>query len=175
MTAGRTSIGKSRDWGTPKKYVGLVKDVLGEIQLDPCSNHLSIVGAINEWRLPDVDGLLGDWDFTSIFVNPPYGSDPARGTRIIHWLEKCCQANKEFDSEVMALIPVAPNTLHWKKYVWPSATAICFLYDTRLKFLVDGEEGGKGAPMACSMVYWGRNTDKFSSVFASAGKVIYLS
>ena len=55
-------------------------------------------------------------------------------------------------------MPVATNTGHWKKHVFTNATGICFLYDTRLKFLVNGEDGGKGAPMSCAMIYWGHES-----------------
>lgn len=174
MTAGRTVIGNSRDWCTPHKYVDAVRDVLGEIHLDPCSNEWSIVDALQEWRLPDVDGLKPTWDFPTIYVNPPYGSDPSRGTRIINWLAKCSEAHREFGSEVIALVPVAANTKHWKLHVWPSAASVCFLYDTRLRFLVEGASDGKGAPMACAAIYWGNNKSKFGDVFSHHGAVVDL-
>jgi hypothetical protein len=69
---------------------------------------------------------------------------------------------------------VATNTSHWKEYVWKSS-AICFLNDTRLKFLENGREGGKGAPMACCMVYWGKTPLIFQNIFANHGKVIILN
>jgi len=40
------------------------------------------------------------------------------------------------------------------KYVWGTATGVCFPYDTRLRFLVEGKDEGKGAPMACAMIYF---------------------
>jgi len=63
---------------------------------------------------------------------------------------------------------------HWKKYVFGAATGVCFLYDTRLKFLVDGKNGGKGAPMSCAMIYWGTDFDRFLSVFSKFGAVVDL-
>lgn len=175
MTAGRTVIGGSQDWSTPKKYVDSVRDVLGSIRLDPCSNKWSVVKADVEWCLPQHDGLKEDWDFSTIYVNPPYGSDTARGTRISDWLEKCAEARDIFGSDVIALVPVAANTKHWKRYVWPKADAVCFLYDTRLRFLVNGRDDGKGAPMACAAVYWGGTKRKFAEVFEKHGAVIDLA
>ncbi len=174
MTAGRTVIGNSRDWCTPAKYVQAVRRVLGEIHLDPCSNEWSIVGAKSEWKLPDTDGLGQAWNFPTIYVNPPYGSDQTRGTRILDWLRKCSEAYEEFGSVVVALIPIAANTRHWKLYVWPSAASICFLYDTRLRFLVEGRDDGKGAPMACAAIYWGLNKPRFADVFREHGAVVDL-
>ena len=135
MSAGRTVNSLSLEWGTPKKYVDAVRCVFsGEIDLDPCSNEYSIVGAAVEYRLPHHDGLVESWDFARIYVNPPYGSDRERGTNIKRWLYRCAEANQLHKSEVLALIPVATNTSHWKNYVWTKATGVCFLYDTRLKF-----------------------------------------
>jgi len=167
MTAGRTVNTLSQDWGTPLKYVETVKSFFGgEIDLDPCSNDYSLVEALNEYALP-VDGLAKSWNFARIFVNPPYGADRQRK----HWLFKCEEAHRCHNSEVLALIPIAANTSHWKHYIFGKATAIAFLYDTRLKFLVDGTDAGKGAPMACCMVYWGKEFDRFWKTFNCHGAV----
>lgn len=174
MTAGRTVIGNSQDWSTPEKYVRAVRDALGGIRLDPCSNEWSKVQADVEWRLPDIDGLRRPWDYSTIFVNPPYGTDTSRGTRIIDWLQKCSEANELYGSEVIALVPVAANTKHWKLYVWPTASSVCFLYDTRLRFLVNGKDDGKGAPMACAAVHWGSGKKRFTEVFSAHGAVVDL-
>ena len=175
MSAGRTIISQSQEWGTPQKYVAAVKKVFGgRIDLDPCSNEHSIVSAEVEYHLPIQDGLKESWNYPKIFVNPPYGIDQERGTSIKHWLYRCANANRSHDSEVLALVPVATNTGHWKNYVFGRATGVCFLYDTRLKFLVDGRDEGKGAPMSCAMVYWGRNHDRFFEIFTRYGAVIDL-
>ena len=174
--AGRAVNSLSQQWGTPPKYVKAVREMLGgRIDLDPCSNKHSVVNATVEYRLPKHDGLNESWSFPTIYVNPPYGADRERGTTINHWLRKCAETHRHHGSEVLALVPVASNTGHWKKHVWPAARAISFLYDTRLRFLVDGKDEGKGAPMACAMVYWGKNYDRFYELFLPLGAVIDLS
>ncbi|MDR3303769.1 MAG: hypothetical protein LBS86_05095, partial [Treponema sp.] len=55
------------------------------------------------------------------------------------------------------------------------ASAICFLYDTRLKFIINGSTDNKGAPMACCMVYWGNNRVTYQSVFFKFGDVVIIS
>lgn len=175
MTAGRTVNSMSQHWGTPAKYVSAVRQALGgRIELDPCSNEHAIVHADVEYRLPERDGLREPWQYRTIYVNPPYGADRQRGTTIKHWLRKCAEAHAAFGSEVLALVPVATNTRHWKNYVWGAASAVCFLYDTRLKFLVRGKHTGKGAPMSCAMVYWGQDFERFSRVFIRHGAVVDL-
>ncbi len=175
MTAGRQVISKKKDWYTPHKYVTAVKAVFdGHIALDPCSGLFSIVQAEVEYSLPEHDGLAEIWNFPTIYVNPPYGNDAERGTRIADWLRKCEEAHRVYDSEVIALVPVATNTRHWKEYIFGHAHAICFLYDTRLRFLVDGQDEGKGAPMSCAMIYWGHRYDRFFEVFIQYGAVLNI-
>lgn len=173
VSAGRKINTSSKDWGTPKKYVDAIKTFFGgKIDLDPCSNEYSIVDAKTEYKLPQQDGLIESWNYTTVYINPPYGIDKERKTSIKNWLKKCVDSNNEFGSEILALIPVATNTKHWKQYVFGKAKAICFLSDTRLKFLINGQEGGKGAPMACAMVYWGKDYEKFQNVFSNFGAII---
>jgi hypothetical protein len=175
MSAGRSINTLSQDWGTPENYVHAVKEFFGgQIDLDPCSNRHSIVKAKIEYKLPEHDGLRETWNFARIYVNPPYGLDKKHGTSIKNWLGKCARAHSEFGAEVLALVPVATNTGHWKKYVFAQANAVCFLYDTRLKFLVNGKTGGKGAPMSCAMAYWGEDHKRFFDGFINFGAVVDL-
>jgi hypothetical protein len=145
------------------------------IDLDPCSNKHSIVRAKVEYQLPEHDGLRESWRFKRIYVNPPYGADRERGTNIKHWLSRCLEAHLSHGAEVLALIPVATNTGHWKKHIWGRARGIAFLYDTRLRFLVDGKDEGKGAPMSCAMIYWGGRFDRFTDIFSDFGAVVDLA
>src|ERR1019366_4465883 len=175
MSAGREAITDNNGWGTPSKYVEAVRAFFdGQIDLDPCSNAWSIVNATVEYRLPNQDGLKESWNYKKIFVNPPYGKDQHRGTGIKSWIHRCELAHKSHGSEVLALVPVAVNTAHWKQFIFGKARSVCFLADTRLKFLVNGNDGGKGAPMACCMVYWGTNHERFRKIFCKFGAVVPL-
>jgi hypothetical protein len=173
LTAGRQVISQSQEWCTPPKYVEAILEVFGKrVDLDPCSNTYSIVNAKTEFKLPKNDGIEEEWDFQTIYVNPPYGRAKNAKHSIYHWLEKCKNAHYDFGSEVLALIPVAPNTKHWKDNIFGQATAVCFLADTRLKFLVNGSIDNKGAPMSCCMVYWGSDLRRFQEVFTEFGAVV---
>jgi len=154
MTAGRRINTTSVHWNTPPKFTIPIREFFGGIiDLDPCSNEESIVGANTELY---EGGLEHDWNqHESIFVNPPYG----RGIK--DWLRKC----HETDSEIIALIPVATNTTHWKEFIYKS-DVICFLYDTRLKFMIGENTNNKGASMSCCLVYWGDRKEKFVQHFS---------
>lgn len=179
--AGRKPISNNKEWNTPPKLVKAITEFFGTIHLDPCSNQFSTVNAIVQYDLlKGLDGLKESWSFKNIFVNPPYGRNEATKTTIKDWLRRCEHANFYNKSNVIALIPVATNTSHWKEFIFKKATAICFLSDTRLKFYENGIEQKKGAPMACCLVYWaskefdsGEYTyDKFGNHFQSFGNIV---
>lgn len=164
MSAGRRVNTKSQDWCTPPKYVEPITDFFGGIiELDPCSNTQSIVNAKTELT---IGGLDYDWGkFKSVFVNPPYGRSGK--TTIYDWLKKCHYSYSSH-TEVIALVPVATNTKHWKDFVFNSSV-ICFLGDTRLKFLIDGDTNNKGASMSCCLIYWGEREAEFIRKFSEFG------
>jgi len=195
MSAGRRVNTQSRDWCTPPKYAEAVhRFFFGRLALDPCSNEHSLVNANTHYNISGkvlghtpskgreafdslariCDGLKESWDVPSIYVNPPYGRDKERGTSIKDWLCRCAAAHRDHESEVLALVPVATNTVHWKQHVFGAAAAVCFLYDTRLKFWIDGKESKKGAPMACAMVLWGREVECFRRIFSPFGAVVRI-
>lgn len=176
MTAGRQSISETKDWNTPPDMVAAVRVCLGgRIQLDPCSNEYSVVGADVEWCLPIHDGLQEKWNYKTIFVNPPYGRDKERGTSIRDWLHRVTETHQRHHAKVIALIPVATNTRHWQENIFKTATSICFPKATRFKFMLHGAIERKGAPMACCVVYWGHNADRFQQTFDEWGKVIRIN
>lgn len=176
MTAGRTNINqKSTSWCTPPKYAEALERFFSSgIDLDPCSNIYSLVNAKIRYILPE-DGLQKEWRYKTIFVNPPYGADKERGTTIKNWIAKCEEANRCYDAEVVALIPVATNTRHWKDYIFGKASGICFLYDTRLKFWINGQCDDKGAPMSCAIVYWGSDVKRFIYIFSKFGAALDIT
>ncbi len=173
MTAGRNIITDKKDWCTPPKYVNAVRNFFGKIDLDPCSNEHSIVHARVEYTLPQHNGLLDTWDFKTIYVNPPYGISRGSNTSIKDWIRRCCDTNEKNNSEILALIPVAVNTRHWKEYIFGKANSVCFLSDTRLKFT--NGDNDKGAPMACAIVYWGDKESEFYKKFSEFGAVVCLT
>ena len=42
------------------------------------------------------DGLREDWNYATIYMNPPYGADRERGTTIKNWLVKCALTHKKY-------------------------------------------------------------------------------
>lgn len=173
MSAGRTINSQTSEWCTPSKYVKLIEDFFDTIELDPCSNENSIVNSTIKFIYPKQDGLILDWNFKTIYVNPPYGKG-LNGTSIKDWFKKSYYANLYYQSEIIMLVPVATNTKHWKDYVFNKATAICFLSDTRVKFRINGNENNKGSPMSCCLIYYGNRIDRFKEITSNVGNTIEL-
>ena len=108
-----------------------------------------------------------------------------RRTDIKMWLQRCTDANKDHDSEVVALIPAAVDTAHWQKNIFKTASAVCFPKG-RMKFGVPPPPEGISevekakwpkagpAPMATALVYWGENVTAFFNAFEKYGTVINL-
>lgn len=174
MSAGRINNSKNKSWNTPPKYINLINEFFGVVELDPCSNKYSLVNANTKYTLP-TNGLKENWNYNTIFVNPPYGRDIENKTSIYDWVFKGLEAHKNYNSEILYLIPTATNTKHFKDLIFKKACGICFLADTRLKFWQEGKEDKKGAPMACSMIYFGNNYNKFESIFSNSGKCFKIT
>ena len=156
-------------WNTLRKYVSLIYDFFGEVELDPCSNDYSILDSETKIKLPQ-DGLMGEWSQRTIFVNPPYGRDTQRKTSIKNWIQKAYESHRKYGNEILMLLPVSTNTTHWRDFIF-GKSSICFLYESRLKFSLNGNEENKGAPMACCFVYYGDREKEFKDVFSSYGYV----
>lgn len=202
--SGHIPTSANTDWCTPPEIIEAVRKTFeGQIDLDPCSNMQSTVGAIQSYRLPETDGLAVPWTGRNVFVNPPYGRsylnvktlacvsqkefaaikelpgfNPAdwKKQNIADWVAKC-NAETSSDRSIIALIPAAVDTRHWQKIIFQNALSVCFLRG-RPHFYVGGEEGGP-APMACAVVGWGPLCDtqryrNFQSAFDPLGTVIDL-
>mgnify|MGYP000139976657 CR=1 FL=1 len=73
--AGHIETAGSVIWNTPIWIIDTIKEVFGEIDLDPCSNDNSVVGALKTFQLPYQDGLAESWDDAGVvFVNSPFGT-----------------------------------------------------------------------------------------------------
>lgn len=173
--AGRTVNSHSKEWCTPPKYADVIHEFFNNnLNLDPCSNEFSIINAKTKFMMPYKNGLIEEWDYKYIYVNPPYGADRENKTSIKDWFKKAFETYKNYNSEILMLVPVATNTSHWKEYVFGKATGVCFLYDTRLKFMINGNINNKGCPMACCFIYYGTDFEKFKNIFKKFGAVVQI-
>lgn len=154
-------------WNTPPEFLRYVRE-LGEIGLDPCGNHSSVVRPAIEWSLEKGDnGLISSWGgYGLVFCNPPYGDE------LPTWIGKMIAEARpgmgELRPEIVALVPARPDT-EWFRAARRSASAFAFWHG-RLKFL-----GAKdAAPFPSLVIYWGPRFYRFAEVFSRKAEIWLL-
>lgn len=148
----------SEEWYTPPEIIERTVKVLGEIQLDPCSNSGAKpnVPAASRYTQAD-DGLVQPWHGT-VYMNPPYG-------RVIDaWVDKLILEYKSGRTmQAIALVPARVDTDWFRKF---RDFAVCFI-DGRLKF--SGHQNS--APFPSAVVYLGGDIDRFHDSFSDLGDI----
>ena len=151
----------SDEWYTPKEIIKRVLWVLGEIDLDPCSNSKTepYVPAKIYYTAED-DGLSKRWS-GRVYMNPPYGRE------IADWITHFISEYERGEiSEAIVLVPSRTDTAWFRKLRnFPR----CFIWG-RLSF----SDNGAGAPFPSMAVYIGDNIDKFIGGFEDIGDVYKL-
>lgn len=149
---------------TPPAIVKRVIRLLGEIDLDPCSN-LGIPNVPARVHYTKIeDGLAPPW-FGRVYMNPPYGRE------IGSWVGKLVREYIEGDvHSAVTLLPARVDTSWFGMlYGFP----ICFLRG-RLRFLDSLGNLQGSAPFPSMIVYLGTNFERFRSEFQPLG-LIYVS
>lgn len=149
---------KSGEWNTPRLIWERVIQVMGGIDLDPCSNRQGTpnVPALRYFTCME-DGLSSEW-FGRVYMNPPYGNEISR------WVDKLIgeyQVGRV--TQAIALVPSRTDTL-WFRGFRPFPR--CFLWG-RLSF----GEAENGAPFPSMVVYLGKDLAGFIKGFGDIGDV----
>jgi hypothetical protein len=149
------------EWYTPRHIIDRAIDVLGSIELDPCSNssdpRAAIVPADRYYALPQ-NGLAFPWHARTLYLNPPYGRS------IGPWVDRLIGAYTDGAvTEAIALLPARTDTA-WFQPLFDCP--ICFVRG-RLKF-----SGAKNsAPFPSIVVYLGGSLDRFCQSFRDIGPI----
>jgi hypothetical protein len=163
-----TQSSKYQEWNTDPDFLALVRQV-APIDLDPCSNQWSLVGArhtFNEkengldkkWSVYVTDGLA--------YVNSPYGR------ALPKWYKKVHEEAVLYRVQTLGLCPARTDTKYFHNYLI-TADALCF-WKGRLKFYREGKPyKGKDATSTFPPLvsYWGPQRERFAEVFGSKGKI----
>ena len=150
------------EWYTPAEYIAAVKEVLGEIDLDPASSAKAqeTVGA-RVWYDKDEDGLEQDWS-GRVWLNPPYESGLV--DRFMAKLRESFDARHV--DEAISLTNNATDT-EWFGGAAESASAMCVVLK-RIKFL--DADGNPGAPLQGQVcLYFGHRPAAFVDSFSGFG------
>ena len=160
----RRDIGPGCDeWFTPVEHVQLVRDVLGDIDLDSatCTFAQSRIKAGAFFTKQD-DGLVHPWN-GRVFLNPPF-------SRVGEFVSKLV---KEIGvGRVIAAILLVNNCsdTRWFHEAANAAAAICFTRG-RIRF---EQEGGPvdEPPQGQAPLYYGKDIATFRKVFSKIGLVM---
>lgn len=148
---------ESDDWLTPDWIIELTRNVLGEIELDPCSDEGLNVPALRHYTRAH-DGLNQSWESKTLYLNPPYGRE------IELWIMKLVdEFRRGYVKEAIALLPSRTDRV-WFQHL--DEYSRCFLRG-RLRF----SNYDNSAPFPSVVVYLGRHHDRFASVFTPFGSV----
>ena len=109
---------------TPPYVLEPVREALGGIDLDPCTEPDNPTSAARFFTA-EGDGAAEPWDARSIYVNPPYSKARER------WVDRCIEAAGS-GSRVVLLIPSHTDTRLFHKAI-ASASHVVFIKG-RVKF-----------------------------------------
>jgi hypothetical protein len=157
---------ESKEWYTPADFLKAVRDVLGEIDLDPASSESAnqIVGA-NRFFDRQANGLAQAWTADTVYCNPPYGDE------IRAFVEKAiAELERGSYSAGILLVPARTDTA-WFGLLreYPR----CFLTG-RLKFWNSADASVTSAPFPSVAFFLGQDATRFVEVFSRLGDVYAL-
>jgi DNA N-6-adenine-methyltransferase (Dam) len=157
------------EWYTPAKYIEAVREVLGDIDLDPASSaQANAVVRAGEIFTQFDDGLAREWR-GRFFMNPPYGRTPEHRSLAGAF---CNKAIEQFNAGNVEAGIVLVNSLHSQTWQAPLYDhTVCFV-DHRIHFVsADGEEN-EAPTFQNIFVYLGQDAAKFAVVFSRFGYVM---
>lgn len=152
----------NNEWYTPKQYIELAREVLGEIDVDPAScEYANETVMAKQFYSIENDGLTKHW-YGKVWMNPPYAAD-----FVSRFTEKFIE---EYDSgnitEGIVLVNNATET-SWFINMVQYAKAVVFPKG-RIRYESPTKE--TNAPLqGQAFIYFGENAAKFISTFSSVG------
>lgn len=172
----------TEDWNTPPELLEVVREVLGDIDLDPCGNPWSRVGAKRQVWLPSwlepvepvaadeargikaVEGrpafeatpdvIVGDGSLVP-WSGTVFFNPPYNGKGLSLFMG-CAAGALQRDVPSIGLLPIKSEQPSWQSYV-PHAAAVCFIKG-RVKFLLPGG-ARNGATFPSCLVLWARSRE----------------
>jgi hypothetical protein len=161
---------ETNEWYTPPWVIGLVREVFGEIMLDPASNEHAQrwIKARRYYAIED-DGLSLPWASETLFLNPPYGKTGSRSNQEI-WMAYLI-SQLPYIGSCIALTKTVPGYRWWNglwRGLWPGPLCIT---SERISFVSPTGKTGK-SKAASTFWYYGPDEGEFRAVFNKIGRVV---
>lgn len=163
----------TNEWYTPATYLDKVREVLGDIELDPasCAFANETVKAERYYTKED-NALMLPWIARSVWLNPPYGKTEHGGGSNLEQFTRKLVSEYENGNVIQAILLIPVNTAtSWFPILWNYP--ICFP-DFRIRFY--NEDGpSDGAAFGTVFVYLGANVKRFMDVFDVYGPISFCA
>jgi hypothetical protein len=158
----------SNSWFTPPAYVELVRQVLGDIELDPFSSAEAneVVGAARYFSV-DRSAFEHEWLASTVFMNPPYSSGLS-GRASARFLDQWSR----YGFTAIVLTNNSTET-RWFQALLCATDAICFV-NHKISFWNSDGKAISGNTRGQVFFYFGPDAGQFKAVFESIGRVIAL-
>lgn len=157
---------KSNEWYTPEYIIEAVRELMGDIDLDPASHPIpqKWIKAKNFYTDHE-DGFSKSWH-GRVWLNPPYGvaSKAKRNYGASVWLDKAWNEYQK-GNMLEAVILARGDSTGLKKLLCNFTFILC----DRIKFL-SGDGSVKKSPVPGSyLIYLGGQENKFFDIFQKFG------
>lgn len=150
---------------TPIEYLESAREVLGKFDLDPASNKMAQENVRADlFYTVDDNGLDKEWS-GKVWMNPPYTA------RVINaFISKLVDHYKNGDITDAIVLTNNNTDTSWFHEAANTASAVCFTAG-RINFLK--RDGSRSSPTnGQSFIYFGKDIEKFKSVFSKHGIVM---
>ena len=157
---------QSDEYFTPEKYIALVRQVMGGIDLDPASCEFAqrTVKA-NRYFTKDDDGLSRIWH-GKVWLNPPYSRE-----LMDRFVDKICTEYLAGSVTEAVVLSLNRTDTRWFNQLASFSTCFC-LTNGRIRFNTkDGPTKGSGRS-GHTFFYFGDNPDRFREIFKPLGNVV---
>ena len=150
-------------WYTPKIYIDAVREVLGEIDLDPYSDEIAnnTVKAKTFYSINN-PAEENEWDCKTVWMNPPYTAQIIKPA-----VCKFIEEYKKYNFEGIVITNNATET-KWFKSLVTNSKYYCFT-DHRISFETYDGKNESNNTRGQTFFYFGNNPMKFKSAFSKFG------
>ena len=151
------------EYYTPPPIAELAREVMGSIDLDPCSNkYAQKYIKAKEFFIKKDDGLSKEW-FGNVWLNPPYVYK-----EIDRWIDKVIESIT-YSKVSQAIVLTNNNTeTRWAQKLLSAGNCVCFP-SGRVRFWNKKGKNLKGPLQGQMIVGLMVNQDRFCSEFAKTG------
>jgi phage N-6-adenine-methyltransferase len=166
-TTYRTAFSGDNEWYTPSRYIEMARDVMGGIDVDPASNDVAQATVrAGTFYTAETDGLSKDW-YGTVWMNPPY----AQPLISKFCMKLLAEVAEERTTQAIVLTNNSTDT-RWFASLCGAASATCFTL-RRIRF--ESPTRGTASPtQGQTFFYFGRQADRFQSVFQDIGHVMVM-